>query len=116
MLSISGKRCALTGETLTELLEAAHVIPVTHPEGVDLPHNGLVLRVDLHRLFDAEPPYFWIDSNGRVVLAREAELSNDYRALLKGRSLDRTTAQRLQETLKHAQTLRQLGRSVPLAR
>jgi hypothetical protein len=48
----SGNRCAITGETITEILEAAHVIPVS-ASGSDSVDNGLCLRVDIHRLFDS---------------------------------------------------------------
>jgi putative restriction endonuclease len=46
------RRCAMTGERSLPALEAAHI----KPYGKDGPHrvsNGLLLRADLHRLFDA---------------------------------------------------------------
>jgi HNH endonuclease len=44
-------RCAVTGCNAVEALEAAHIIPY---QGVDTNHlsNGLILRGDLHTLFD----------------------------------------------------------------
>jgi hypothetical protein len=45
-------KCFLTGEEISEVLEAAHIIPVTD-NGSDLAENGLCLRVDIHRLFDS---------------------------------------------------------------
>jgi len=45
-------QCFLTGEAISEVLEAAHIIPVTN-NGSDLAENGLCLRVDIHRLFDS---------------------------------------------------------------
>lgn len=45
------RRCAVTGEKALPVLEAAHILPVS--EGGD--HrldNGLLLRSDIHRLFD----------------------------------------------------------------
>ena len=46
-----GRRCAVTGERTLPVLEAAHIKPYSHhgPNRVD---NGLLLRSDLHRLFD----------------------------------------------------------------
>jgi putative restriction endonuclease len=44
--------CAISGESVVEVLEAAHI--VSHSEtGVNHSGNGLLLRSDLHRLFDA---------------------------------------------------------------
>lgn len=45
-------RCLLTGDSMGEILEAAHIIPVTHG-GADTSDNGICLRVDIHRLFDS---------------------------------------------------------------
>lgn len=44
-------RCYLTGDSIGEILEAAHIIPVTE-NGSDDPDNGICLRVDIHRLYD----------------------------------------------------------------
>lgn len=47
-----GRRCAITGESTLPVLEAAHIRPVS----ADGPHdvaNGLLLRSDFHKLFDA---------------------------------------------------------------
>jgi len=46
-----GRRCAVTGERTLPVLEAAHIKPYGQhgPNRVD---NGLLLRSDLHRLFD----------------------------------------------------------------
>ena len=45
------RRCAVTGERTIPVLEAAHIVPYAKrgPNRVD---NGLLLRSDLHRLFD----------------------------------------------------------------
>ncbi len=45
------KRCAMTGEKTRPVLQAAHIKPFTEsgPNRVD---NGLLLRSDLHILFD----------------------------------------------------------------
>ena len=44
--------CALTGENCESSLEAAHIIPA-HEGGPEYPENGMLLRADIHRLFDA---------------------------------------------------------------
>lgn len=46
-----GRRCAVTGERALPVLEAAHIRPVTEGGLHELP-NGLLLRSDIHRLFD----------------------------------------------------------------
>jgi putative restriction endonuclease len=74
-----GRRCAVTGERTLPVLEAAHIQPYAQhgPNRVD---HGLLLRSDLHRLFDrglvtVEPERLTFqvsdrirheDSNGRV--------------------------------------------------
>jgi hypothetical protein len=71
-------RCALTGCTTLAALEAAHVKPVAG-QGADHVSNGILLRADLHKLFDAnllsiEP------STGRPKLSSDCEA--DYLPLL----------------------------------
>ena len=46
------KRCALTGESTLPVLEAAHIVPYAN-EGTHDVRNGLLLRADFHKLFDA---------------------------------------------------------------
>jgi putative restriction endonuclease len=45
------RRCAVTGEKALPVLQAAHVRPVSHG-GVHQVTNGLLLRSDVHTLFD----------------------------------------------------------------
>lgn len=47
-----GGRCCISGCDISTLVEAAHVIPYRGDQSDDV-SNGLLLRVDLHRLFDA---------------------------------------------------------------
>jgi putative restriction endonuclease len=47
-----GYQCCISGDKIEELLEAAHIQPYVD-ERSNHPQNGLCLRVDLHRLFDA---------------------------------------------------------------
>ena len=44
-------RCAVTGCSLEAVLEAAHLFPYRGPK-TNYPGNGLLLRTDLHTLFD----------------------------------------------------------------
>jgi putative restriction endonuclease len=46
------RRCAITGESTLLALEAAHIVPYAEEGAHEVP-NGLLLRADFHRLFDA---------------------------------------------------------------
>jgi putative restriction endonuclease len=45
------RRCAITGERTLPVLQAAHILPFAK-SGPNLVNNGLLLRSDLHTLFD----------------------------------------------------------------
>jgi putative restriction endonuclease len=74
------RRCAMTGERTLPVLEAAHI----KPYGLGGPHqpeNGLLLRSDLHTLFDQG--YMTVDANElKVVVSgrirEEFENGRDY--------------------------------------
>jgi hypothetical protein len=75
-------RCAITGEAQQNVLEAAHILSV-ELGGDDIESNGILLRADLHRLFDAQ--LFAISPTGRVRVSRELK-SEHYRKLLREHS------------------------------
>ena len=52
MMARYGAQCVITGCEIDTLLEAAHIIPYRGEQSDD-ELNGLLLRVDIHRLFDA---------------------------------------------------------------
>ncbi len=52
VLEAYGRRCAVSGESTEEILEAAHIQPYAGSQS-DHVQNGIALRTDLHRLFDA---------------------------------------------------------------
>jgi putative restriction endonuclease len=98
------RRCAITGERTLPALEAAHIKPFA----LSGPHqtaNGLLLRSDLHRLFDLG--YLTVTPNFSVEVSRkikeEFENGKDYYAF-HGRTLsvlpslerDRPSSQYLQ--------------------
>ena len=95
ILACDDHRCVLTGEATTKALDAAHLIPAAMGEN-DVPSNGITLRADLHRLFDAG--LFMFDHDGRVV-AIARELSEAYRRLLQNRCLPPSTLERVRATL-----------------
>jgi putative restriction endonuclease len=61
------RRCALTGEKVLPVLQAAHIRPFAQkgPHSVD---NGLLLRSDLHTLFDQG--YITVTPSGRLEVSR----------------------------------------------
>jgi len=91
LLMIDSK-CAITGERQPELLEAAHVRSVARGGG-DIESNGILLRADLHRLFDAK--LFSITPTGRVKVLKGLR-SDHYRRLLgEFPSIDKDTFERV---------------------
>lgn len=81
------RRCAITAERTLPALDAAHIIPYGQ-RGEHRVDNGLLLRKDLHALFDAG--YLTVRPDLRVAVSRrireEYENGRDYYALA-GRSL-----------------------------
>lgn len=68
------RRCAITGEKALPVLQAAHIRPVTKqgPHRVD---NGLLLRSDLHALFDQG--YVTVTPDHRVLVSRRLKTDFD---------------------------------------
>lgn len=52
VLARYGGKCCISGCNINALIEAAHIIPYRGDQSDDV-SNGLLLRVDMHRLFDA---------------------------------------------------------------
>lgn len=68
-------RCAVTGSRVADLLEGAHILP--HAEGTNYrASNGLLLRADIHTLYDLH--LLSIDERYRVHLSKALEVS-EYR-------------------------------------
>lgn len=74
----SGRRCLFTGETIPEVLHAAHIVPVKEG-GSDQAANGLCLRMDIHRLFDAG--HLRLLPDGTLARSSTLERSATYRDL-----------------------------------
>lgn len=76
------RRCALTGERTLPVLEAAHIKPYAK-HGPHRVQNGLLLRSDLHILFDQG--YFTITPDHHVLVSKsireEFQNGRDYYAL-----------------------------------
>ncbi len=76
------RRCAVTGERTLPALEAAHIKPFAEVKAHDV-RNGLLLRSDLHRLFDLG--YVSVRPDLRFAVSRairdDFENGRDYYAL-----------------------------------
>lgn len=68
-----GRRCALTGERTLPILDAAHIRAYEAGGGHEVA-NGLLLRTDIHRLFDVG--YVTVSADGRFEVGRR--LKDDF--------------------------------------
>jgi hypothetical protein len=73
-------RCAITGCSVLDVLEAAHLIPFAtgEPER-DAPENGILLRADIHTLFDRG--LMAIDPDTRELWISDRLADDAYRSL-----------------------------------
>jgi putative restriction endonuclease len=74
LLDAYGRRCAVTGCSIVNVLEAAHIAPYLGPLTNDV-SNGLLLRSDLHTLFDCYLLSVHPQTR-RVVIAEELKVSS----------------------------------------
>ena len=72
-----GGRCAISGWKVEAVLEAAHLVPYRGPQ-TDQPDNAILLRADLHTLFDRE--LLHIDPETRRVILTPALRGGPYDA------------------------------------
>lgn len=91
LLEAYDRRCAVTGESVEEILEAAHIDSYMGPHSNRMA-NGLILRADLHTLFDLH--LIGIDQHGKLVVS--TRLNGSSYANLHGRrvALPRQAVQR----------------------
>lgn len=73
VLTSYDRRCAITGSHIRPTLQAAHIRPVTQ-EGMHRVDNGLLLRSDVHTLFDAG----YLGVNERYELQVSPRLRSDF--------------------------------------
>jgi putative restriction endonuclease len=106
------RQCAVTRERTLPILDAAHIRPFA-AGGPNEVSNGLLLRTDVHRLFDLG--YVTVSDDGRFEVGRrlreEFENGRDYYSM-HGRSIFRPTDSRYRpekEALHWHQTNRFLG-------
>jgi hypothetical protein len=75
LLAAYGRTCAITGCKIVDLLEAAHIHPHSDEPNYSIT-NGLLLRADIHTLFDLN--LLAVDTRLRVTLSPTL-LNSEYR-------------------------------------
>ncbi|MGN8138670.1 HNH endonuclease [Paraburkholderia sp. 22099] len=78
LLHAYGRQCAISGSAVQEILEAAHIVPYRGPQTNHV-SNGLLLRADLHTLFDLG--LLGIDPQTKTVVVAAALRTTEYGAL-----------------------------------
>jgi hypothetical protein len=81
-LLVLDKRCAITGEELSEVIDAAHIISAADG-GKELLENAILLRADLHRLLDCKRLH--ITAEG--VIVPDPSLPSGYLEMLANKKL-----------------------------
>lgn len=76
-------KCCITGEDTPELLEAAHIQPYIDQNSNHV-KNGLLLRVDFHKIFDSG--LMFIDDNYRINISPQVE--SEYYKKFNGSSIN----------------------------
>jgi hypothetical protein len=76
---VYGNTCAITGCRTTEALEAAHIrIDEEHQRDFDETSNGILLRADIHALFDAGLIALTMDGAALDVSEKLEDISYDF--------------------------------------
>ncbi|MQV31035.1 DUF3427 domain-containing protein [Sinorhizobium meliloti] len=83
LIAAYGGRCAISGCAIPDVLEAAHIVPY-RGAATNVINNGLLLRSDLHTLFDCG--LIAINSETMTVVISQTLASSEYRRL-EGRPL-----------------------------
>ena len=97
MLLNSDLCCAVTCESCPIVLEAAHIVPVRNG-GQEVLSNGMLLRADLHRIFDADPPGFDIcPETGKIFMNENCHCDS---LDLHARQIKAVLLERISEALK----------------
>jgi len=78
LLKAYSGRCAVTGCSIEVLLEAAHIVPYLGAD-TNVVSNGLLLRADIHTLFDLG--LLWIDPDSLCVGMTENLKASEYSSL-----------------------------------
>lgn len=97
ILALDDGKCVISGETTKEALDAAHIVPAAE-DGNEIPENGIALRADIHRLYDAR--MFVIHPKTGRPKKIAPDLSETYKELLERSRLPDNTRERVNRALK----------------
>lgn len=100
LLNAYGGRCAVTGCPITDVLEAAHISPYAG-EHTNTINNGLLLRADIHTLFDCN--LLAIHPTTREIVI-SSELEGSTYAKLAGRKIRQPTQPEFGPNGRHLRT------------
>jgi hypothetical protein len=98
--------CAITGETTLKAIEAAHIIDKAEGGAEVAISNGILLRADIHRLYDARR--FKIGQDGSIIDI-SGEISEKYKGVLNNKKVDERIISRIREALAERARLKQGG-------
>lgn len=79
LISVYSGKCAITGCSVIDVLEAAHIFPYRGVQTNDI-SNGILLRADIHTLFDLglikiNPNSFTVEIDEKITNSEYAKLS-----------------------------------------
>ena len=101
IIASDDKKCVISGENTEKALDAAHIIRAADG-GAETRKNGVTLRTDIHRLYDAGMFLIHPESGQPVIIDESNDLlSDDYKKLLKeSKGLPLETLERVKEALE----------------
>ena len=82
LLVMYDNKCAISGCSVRETLQAAHIVPVSSNGNHSL-RNGMILRADLHNLFDRG--LIGISASFKVIVHRDLEATEYWK--LRGKAV-----------------------------
>jgi hypothetical protein len=101
-------KCAVTGCDVRDTLQAAHIVPVSN-SGQHHVHNGLLLRADIHNLFDRG--LLTIDKKYIVRLDSSIHDSKTYKSLHGKKLVVVPTSKKYKPSLKHLEQHRKFHKA-----
>ena len=101
IVSSDDNECVISGERTEKVLDAAHIIRAAD-HGAETRKNGITLRTDIHRLYDAGMFFIHPKSGKPKINDKKSEqLSDDYKILLKeSKGLPPGTLNRVRKALE----------------
>ena len=97
IMALDEEKCVISGERTREALDAAHIKSVAD-NGSEIPQNGIALRADIHRLYDAGK--FFINPTSGKPDRSSSDLSKEYKEILKKAKLPNHILDRVRDALR----------------